>query len=246
MRAEHVVKKSLEEIAYSPHYRVVLAMGVYGLTPVAKLVLVSIAEATNTDHGGASWYSQATIAAEIGCSRETVNRAFHELMWRGLISRHSGDMRIFRTSEKLPVSKSSKAYLNLQELMTQCDPVIGEKLAQEFKAQESAKRKRKAVRRDRVSHSHLNDVPEPPPSQVREESAQQVEPAGDLPDLEETTSEQLPPLSLADTSKPVEPVALVSGSQLDNGKSHPWFEAEDLEAEKARQIAALARYEESA
>ncbi len=247
MRAEHVVKKSLEEIAYSPHYRVVLAMGVYGLTPVAKLVLVSIAEATNTDHGGASWYSQATIAAEIGCSRETVNRAFHELMWRGLISRHGGDMRIFRTSEKLPVSKSSKAYLNLQELIAQCDPVTGEQLAREFKAQESAKRKRKAVRRDRVSHSHLNDVPEPrPPAQVWEEPAHQVEPAGDLPDLEETTSEQLPPLSLADTSKPVESVALVSGSQQDNGKSHPWFESEDLEDERARQLAALARYEESA
>lgn len=70
---------------------------------------------------------------------------------------------------------------------------------------------------------------------------------GELPtDFKNQTGLRESPPLISTPSKPVGPVALVSGSQQDNGKSHPWFESEDLEDERVRQLAALARYEESA
>lgn len=70
---------------------------------------------------------------------------------------------------------------------------------------------------------------------------------GELPtDFKNQTDLRESPPLISAPSKPVESVALVSGSQQDNGRSHPWFESEDVEDERARQLAVLARYEESA
>lgn len=240
MRAEQVLEKTYDEIAYSPHFRMVLARAVWGLTPIEKLVLSFIAEAANADHGGASWYAQASISAELGCSRESVNRAFRELLARNLVSRHGGDMRIYRVSERLPPSKSCKVFLNLQELIRQSDPVIASDITEERKTQKATARKRKTTQHDCVSLTHLNDVPEPQSStQAREEKDLQVEPADDLPDPEGAVYDKSPQMSLATPSKPVEPVTLVSSKQSIE-QSHPWHSSDNPEQERARQLAELA------
>lgn len=256
MRAEQVLEKTYDEIAYSPHFRMVLARAVGGLTPTEKHVLSFIAEAANAEHGGASWYAQASISAELGCSREAVNRAFHELLARNLVSRHGGDMRTYRVSEKLPPSKSCKVFLNLQELIKQTDPVTAYDITQERKAQKAAALKRKAARATRVDYGQPGQQETAPqvipgqepqqPAQVWEEIAQVVEPAGDLTDLEDNEPGQPPMLALTAPSKPVEPVALAGSGRQVEGQTHPWLESSDPEEERARQLAALARYEESA
>lgn len=230
------------EMENNPFCRVSAAMRVYDLSPSEKLVLGVIVGIAGPKYGYTCWASQSVLAKEAGVSLPTVKRAIKVLLARKLIS-YTRVHPAPPGSKTPPKTESRKLYPNFVQLQLQCDPEFAAMVVEECRRDTIHQGKVKAALSNRVRY---REPVEQPPAQVWEEPAQQVEPVSDLPDLEETTSEQLPPLSLADTSKPVESVALVSGSQQDNGKSHPWFESEDLEDERARQLAALARYEESA
>lgn len=242
MFREDIAELADGEMVNNPFYRVRAALGVCGLNPSEKVVLGVIVSVAGPKYGYTCWASQSVLAKEAGVSLPTVKRAIKVLLARKLISY----ARVHPAPEDSlapPKTESRKLYPNFANLQLQCDPEFAGMVIEECRRDAVHQRKVKAALSNRVRY---REPVEPPPAQVWEEPAQQVDPVSDLPDLEETTSEQLPPLSLADTSKPVESVALVSGSQQDNGKSHPWFESEDLEDERARQLAALARYEESA
>lgn len=64
-----------------------LVMNVPNLTPTQKLILMAITLRANDDHNDCMWASQATIAAECGTTRETVNATIKVLEARGILSR---------------------------------------------------------------------------------------------------------------------------------------------------------------
>lgn len=238
MKVENVLEYTDGEIAFSPHYRMVLASSVRRLSPIASLVLIRIAEAANAAHGGASWYSQATIATEICHTREAVNKAFQELYARNLISRSMGDMHIFRTAEKLPKSKSCKVYLNLQELKRQTDPVIGEQAGMDYKAQVKAKQQRRQAHRNRTSYHDLKQGQDrhqgTDAAQVQEEE-----------NISTRQLEELPPLAAealhSPESAPPDPVKLPDIAYKQSTEElHPWHSSDNPEQERARQLAELA------
>lgn len=80
------------------------ALHVPGLTDTQKLVLLSLTEHANADHGNSTFVGQGRIAVEIGKGRSSVNRAMHALENAGYITREANyrktdDGRAYRSSD---------------------------------------------------------------------------------------------------------------------------------------------------
>lgn len=81
-----------------------IALHVPGLTDTQKLVLLSLTEHANAEHGDSTFVGQGRIAAEIGKGRTSVNRAIGALGAAGYITRQpnyrkTDDGRVYRTSD---------------------------------------------------------------------------------------------------------------------------------------------------
>lgn len=80
------------------------ALHVPGLTDTQKLVLLSLTEHANAEHGDSTFVGQGRIAAEIGKGRTSVNRAIGALEDAGYITRQpnyrkTDDGRAYRSSD---------------------------------------------------------------------------------------------------------------------------------------------------
>lgn len=122
MFRKSVIEKDFQEIASSPHSRMVLARAVRSLSGVEKTVLSVIVEACNPEYGGACWLAQGNIAEELGAARSTVSRAYSKFLERGLISYKPGDMASMAHTEPPYRANTVLVYLNLNALIEQSAP----------------------------------------------------------------------------------------------------------------------------
>lgn len=122
MFRKSVIERDFQEIASSPHSRMVLARAVRSLSGVEKTVLSVIVEACNPEYGGACWLAQGNIAEELGAARSTVSRAYSKFLDRGLISYTPGDMASMAHSEPPYRANTRLVYLNLNALIEQSAP----------------------------------------------------------------------------------------------------------------------------
>lgn len=122
MFRKSVIERDFQEIASSPHSRMVLARAVRSLSGVEKTVLSVIVEACNPEYGGACWLAQGNIAEELGAARSTVSRAYTKFLDRGLISYTPGDMASMAHSEPPYRANTRLVYLNLNALIEQSAP----------------------------------------------------------------------------------------------------------------------------
>lgn len=122
MFRKSVIERDFQEIASSPHSRMVLARAVRSLSGVEKTVLSVIVEACNPEYGGACWLAQGNIAEELGAARSTVSRAYTKFLDRGLISYTPGDMASMAHAEPPYRANTVLVYLNLNALIEQSAP----------------------------------------------------------------------------------------------------------------------------
>lgn len=122
MFRKSVIERDFQEIASSPHSRMVLARAVRSLSGVEKTVLSVIVEACSPEYGGACWLAQGNIAEELGAARSTVSRAYTKFLARGLISSTPGDMASMAHSEPPYRANTVLVYLNLNALIEQSAP----------------------------------------------------------------------------------------------------------------------------
>lgn len=126
MFRKSVIERDFQEIASSPHSRMVLARAVRSLSGVEKTVLSVIVEACSPEYGGACWLAQGNIAEELGAARSTVSRAYTKFLKRGLISYTPGDMASMAHKEPPYRANTVLVYLNLNALIEQSAPDWGE------------------------------------------------------------------------------------------------------------------------